>query len=396
MAFASAAVVSRSDASAARRALAGFALSGFLAALLGAILPAWGYHLKSDFATVAHYFLSLTAGVLLSTVLTRRLLPRRGVSHLLVAACALSCAALVVLALASPPTLAIWRMGGLVYLGIATGLLNSAIFHAISDPYHQNPAATISLGGVFFGLGCLAAALVVASAFYAWSVGAILGLAALIPGLFGVLYARTPFHPEPVPRQPNLRQALRDLRSPAAVLLALLLFFQFGNEWTVAGWLTLFLIQRLGISPESALLFLGFYWTALLLGRVAALAVLPRLAHGRLLLGAAAAALFGCVVLLSTDNRFGAAVAIALIGAGFAPIYPLVAEKIGHRFAYYHPGLFNGVFSLAMVGAMLAPATAGYMAHAWGVGSVMFLPLAGTLMVFVLTLLIWLESKIGG
>ena len=45
----------------------------------------------------------------------------------------------------------------------------------------------------------------------------------------------------------------------------------------------------------------------------------------------------------------------ALIGAGFATIYPLVAEKIGHRFTYYHPGLFNGIFSFAMVGAMLAP-----------------------------------------
>jgi fucose permease len=49
-----------------------------------------------------------------------------------------------------------------------------------------------------------------------------------------------------------------------------------------------------------------------------------------------------------------------------------------------------------MVGAMLAPAIAGYLAHSFGVGAVMVLPLAGTIMVVLLLLLIWLESKIGG
>ena len=102
------------------------------------------------------------------------------------------------------------------------------------------------------------------------------------------------------------------------------------------------------------------------------------------------------MLLLSTDNRFGASVGLLTVGAGFATIYPLVAEKIGHRFTYYHPGLFNGIFSIAMIGAMLPPWLIGYAAGIWGVGVVMAAPLAGTFMVFLLTLLIWLESKIGG
>jgi hypothetical protein len=36
----------------------------------------------------------------------------------------------------------------------------------------------------------------------------------------------------------------------------------------------------------------------------------------------------------------------------------------------------------------------GYLADIWGVGAVMALPLAGTCMVFVLVLLIWLDAKI--
>jgi fucose permease len=380
----------------ARRALAGLCLSGLLASLLGAILPAWGYHLKFEFATVGHYFLSFAVGVLLSVEACRRLLPRRGVAFVLILGCGLACGALVFLAFAPPPFPALWRMGGLVVAGIAMGLLNGAIFQAISTIYRYDPASTLNLGGIVFGMGCLMITLLVAGTFNNYAVTSILILAALVPALFTALYASTRFQPAEISHQPTFQEALRDFRSRGAVLLALLLFFQFGNEWSIAGWLTIFLIHRLGSSPEAALEILASYWLALLLGRIAALAILRRVPHGRVLMSSAAAAMFGCILLLSTNNQFGAVIGILMIGAGFGPIYPLVAEKIGHRFTYYHPGVFNGIFSFAMIGAMLAPWVLGYVADIWGVGVVMALPLIGTVMVFVLILLIWLESKIGG
>jgi FHS family glucose/mannose:H+ symporter-like MFS transporter len=289
-----------------------------------------------------------------------------------------------------------WRMAGLGLIGLAMGLLNSAIFQSISAIYHQDPASTLNLGGIVFGFGCLLITLLVAGTFNTYSVGSILVLASLFPALFTVVYACTRFPALEISHQPTVREAVKDFRSRGAVLLALLLFFQFGNEWSIAGWLPIFLIHRLGASPEAALEILACYWLALLFGRTAALSILRRLPHGRVLMVSSAAAMFGCTVLLSTDNQFGALIGVLTVGAGFATIYPLVAEKIGHRFTYYHPGLFNGNFSFAMVGAMLAPWVLGYAADAWGVGVVMALPLAGTVMVFGLVLLIWLESKIGG
>ncbi|HTM47970.1 MAG TPA: MFS transporter [Bryobacteraceae bacterium] len=380
----------------ARRALAGFGLSGLLASLLGAILPAWGYHLKFDFVTIGNYFLSFAIGVLFSVEVGRRLLPRKGVGFVLILGSGLASAALVFLAFAPPPLPDLWRMGGLALVGLAMGLLNSGIFQAISTIYHLDPAATVNLGGIVFGLGCLLITLLVAGTFNSYGVTSILVLAALPPALFTALFANTVFPPVEIPKGPTFREALRDFRSRGAVLLALLLFFQFGNEWSIAGWLPIFLIHRLGASPEAALEILAAYWLALMLGRIAAIAVLRRMSHGRVLLSSAAAAMFGCILLLATDNQFGAVIGILLTGAGFATIYPLVSEKIGHRFTYYHPGLFNGIFCFALIGAMLAPAALGYAAGIWGVGAVMVLPLAGTIMVFVLVLLIWLESKIGG
>ena len=73
-----------------------------------------------------------------------------------------------------------------------------------------------------------------------------------------------------------------------------------------------------------------------------------------------------------------------------------MAEAIGRRFPYYHPGFFNGIFSWALVGGLLAPATLGYLAGSLGVGVVIGIPLLGTFMVMALILLIWLESKVTG
>ncbi len=302
--------------------------------------------------------------------------------------------ALLYLAFVSPPFSPWWRVAGLAVIGFAAGILHTAIFHAISPMYRHDPAATINLAGVLFGLGCLTVALLISGTFYAYSAPAIQTWIAVIPGLFGWFYVRSRFAPQPVPHQPSPHAIFSELRSPGAVLFSLLLFFQFGNEWAIAGWLPLFLSQRLGISPATSVGMLAMYWLALLVGRVGAQWVLPRVRHGRLLLWSVLAAMFGCIMLLATDNRFGAMSGILLIGGAFAPIYPLVVEKIGHRFPYYHPGFYNGIFSFAIAGGLLAPCALGYFASEWGVRVVMGLPLAGSAVVFLLLMLISLEARL--
>ena len=367
-------------------------------ALLGAILPAWGYHRDPpDFAAVGNYFLSLAAGITAASLMARRIMARRGLRFLLVSSCTLSCLALSYLGLVSPPASQWWRDVGLLALGTGAGLLNMGLFSSISRSYQTDSAGTVSKGGIWYGLGCLAATGLVVGTFYAYSVPTILFLMALVPAIFGGIYIRSSYGAPPEAAQPTtLRQAFQDFRSLGAILFALLLFFQFGNEWSIAGWLPLLLIRRVGLSPIAALVILMFYWVFLMAGRLGAVAILPRVRHGRLLFGSGAAALFGCVILFTTNNWFGAATGIAFIGIGYASIYPLVAEAIGRRFPYYHPGFFNGIFSLALLGGLLAPATLGYAAVSQGVGVVIGIPLVGTFLVMILLLLIWLESKVTG
>lgn len=379
------------------QALPGFLLSGFLLALLGAILPAWGYHRDPpDFAAVGNYFLALAVGIVAAAGLARRIMERRGLTFLLVFSCVLSSVSLAYLAVVAPPSSPWWRVGGLLTMGIGAGLLNIGLFHALSGSFQRDTAATVNNGGIWYGLGCLAATLLVAGTFYVYTVPSILVFMAVVPALFGGLYLRKSFVTAAAGTHPTFAQAMRDFRSPGAVMFALLLFFQFGNEWSIAGWLPLFLIRRVGLSPSNALLLLALYWFFLLAGRLVAVAILPRMRHGRLLLGSGVAALFGCFLLFNTNNAFGAAMGALFVGAGYASIYPLVAEAIGRRFPYYHPGFFNGIFSFALVGGLLAPATLGYAAVTYGVGVVIGIPLIGTFFVMILLLLIWLESKVTG
>ena len=284
-------------------------------------------------------------------------------TFLLVFACALSCVALL-----------FWRwfrrrsrygggFVGLLTLGSLRALLNMALFQAISGRYQADAAGTVSRGGIWYGLGCLPPRCWWPEPSMPTRVPAIL---IRWPWRRRFSPASTPgrYATAPESAHPTLRQAIEDFRSPGAVLFAMLLFFQFGNEWSIAGWLPLFLIRRVGLSPSAALMMLALYWFFLMTGRLAAVAILPRLHHAVLLFGSGLAAMFGCLILFLTNNGFGAATGVFFIGAGYASIYPLVAEAIGRRFPYYHPGFFNGIFSLALVGGLIAPATLGYAASA--------------------------------
>ncbi len=372
--------------------LRGFLLSGLLFALLGALLPAWGYHLTPRNAPTSFYFLCLAAGILLYGAALRRFVPP---ARTLPVGSLIAAAAFIALSYAAPPAPDYWRYLGWLAIGSAAGLLNAGLFEAMRPAYQLSPASTITTAAVYFTAGCLLSALLVAGAFYLYSVGAILRVIALIPAVFAFLYWRAPPSATHEP-EPPIRDALRDFLSPGAVLFALLLFFQSASEWAIAGWLPIFLIRRLGISPSTAIWILALYWFALLAGRVATIYLLPAVRHGRLLFFSAAAALVGCLLLSLTDNLLGAITGILLVGLGFAAIYPLVSERIGRRFPYYHPGVFHSIFSLALVGGMLGPWTIGPLSDWAGLGVVMGLPALGTLMVVILLLLIWLESKVTG
>ncbi len=379
-----------------RLSLAGIFIAGVLVSFLGAILPAWQNQSPYAYSVVGVYFLCLTLGLLGGSLGGHAMVRRTGISKVLAGACLITCLGFVVLAFASPPTPAYVRGIGVSLIGLGGGGLVQGIFYTIVPVYDHDPAGTVNLSGIFFGSGCLLTSLLVAGTFYVYSIPVIILLIALLPAVFVYVYFRSSFPPEDVPPPVSWREMWQDVHNPAAILFSLLLFFQFGNEWALAGWLPIFLVQRLGASPDNSLLVLALYFLSLLTGRVFAQWLLSRVSHTRLLLSGVLLPMFGCFILWSTNNLFGASTGILFAGFGFSVIYPLVVEKVGRRFPSFRLGLFSGIFSLAITGGTLAPATLGFFAEAYDIQVVALLPLIGSIMVFLLLLLVLLEARLSG
>ena len=376
--------------------LSGLAISGFLLALPGGLLPLWGYHIHPDYGLAGNNFLALALGVMGGGELARRMGRRVSLSQMLSGGCFGAALALLMLSVAAPPAEVWYEWLSLVVTGLAAGVLNTAVFEAITPCYETNRARVTLIAGIFFGVGSMLAAWLLSESFGEGGATRLLAITALLPGAAAISFRRLKIAPVVAPEFP-MDEAMKDLRSPLTIFFALLLFFQFANEWAIAGWLPVFLIDRLGISPETSVGLLACYWLALVVGRVVVASRLLRVVrHGRLLAASAFCALFGCAALLVAGSRFGVVTGLLLTGAGFSAIYPLAAERIASRFSYYHPGYFNGIFTFALMGGMLAPFVLGHLAGAAGLRVVPLAVMLGSCGVFGLVPVIWLGHKVTG
>lgn len=377
----------------------GFLLAGVLVGLLGSLLVAWQYHIGTAPELIGLHFLAFSAGYVVAAGTAQRLLTQVSIRSVALFACAIGFATLSGLSFLVPPVLPLWRITGLGFVGLAGGALVTALLYALEPCYDKAPAAAASICGGLFGCGCLLATLIVGATYFIGSVQIETGLLAIFPLIFFLIYAFNRYPPALVPvdrgRDLGARESLKDLRSIAAVLFSLLLFFQFGNEWALAGWLPLFLIHRLGTNPEWAIFALAGYFLALLVGRLAGRALLPVVNHRRLLIASIALAMLGYLLLSFTTFLPGAFLAVLIAGIGFGPVYPLIAENLDSRFSY-HPGFYNGIFSVAITGAMCAPWVLGYVDSYFGIRYVMLIPALGSVAVLILALLIMLEARLMG
>ena len=350
-------------------------LSGFLLALLSAVLSGWDYHLTEQHANAGWLFFAVAAGAAASGGVSTRhsVTPFIGILG-----SALATIALIILSFLAPPVPFGVQAAGWFAIGFAAGLIN------------PERVGILAFQGVYFTAGCLTSAVVLAAVMHLGYVLHLLAMLAIIPASFGLL-ALIPEKPIAQDREP-----VREFSTAGALIFGALLLLQSGSEWTVAGWLPLFLTHRLGISPERALWMLALYWTCLLLGRAAQLFLLAHVRHTRILFSSAAAALLGCVLLVSTDNVPGAIASIVLLGAGFAAVYPLLAEKMGSRYPQSGSQVTSRIFYLALSGGLFFPWFAGLLAQSVSLTAIVAIPAVGIISVSALLLVLWLESKVTG
>jgi FHS family glucose/mannose:H+ symporter-like MFS transporter len=379
----------------ARNALLGFLLTGMMMGALGSLTVSWRYQLDKDPRSIGIHFFAFDAALLLAGLSMHIFARRVPLKALCLSSCLLAVAGFLGLALAAPPVEVIWRIAGVGIVGAAAGGLVISLLRFVRPYYERSAASTLNLCGAAFGLGSLLVTVIGGIAYP-------LGSSQWEPAILAILCVVALFFLKNIPFAAMTRtepprgrnaHAAQDFKSVTAILFSLLLFFQFGNEWALAGWLPLFLVRRLGMSPAVAIYILALFFLSLVAGRLASQMLRRYVAHGRLLFASVLLAMLGYLLLSLTNSAVGAALAAVVTGLAFAPVYALVAEKIGRRFDY-EPGFFNGIFSLAIAGGILIPALLGFVAYYFGMEYVLLIPAFGSVAVLALMLLIVLAAKL--
>jgi len=175
----------------------------------------------------------------------------------------------------------------------------------------------------------------------------------------------------------------RLFKNPYLLLLALLLFFQSGNEITTSGWLTTFLVQNHTVSAAAASLFLSVFWGTLVLGRLSAGWFLKRISPAGLVQLSALFSAVSLAFVIYLPTLTGALAAIAFLGFSIAGIYPTVLGQATSPYPGFSGTIIGGLIGFALIGGMLFPWLAGIAVEEYGIRFALLIPLIGFLFVFL-------------
>jgi MFS transporter, FHS family, glucose/mannose:H+ symporter len=241
-------------------------------------------------------------------------------------------------------------------IGLGGGVLNGGTNALVADISETNKGSRLSLLGVFFGIGALGMPALTASLMNFVPLANIvsgIGLTILVPGIAFLLLRF------PAPKQVQgfpLSQGASLLRDPKLLLLASLLFFQSGLEGMVNNWTVLYLERGISAETGAALFSLTFYAVSLTVARLFLGGILRRVAGTRVMAWCVGIGLVGALILVWAGSLGVALAGIALLGVGFAPVFPVVLGLVGEL----HPRLTGTAFGIALVIALLGNTILNY------------------------------------
>jgi fucose permease len=336
---------------------------GIVLATLGASLPAVMSRFGIDREDAGALLSLLTFGVLAGSLVFGPIVDRRGHKRLLLFAFATIILGLEATAFA--PSVAILS-GAVLLIGFSGGLLNGAVNALTADVSTEQRAATLTFVGAFFGIGAAGVPLALATLAGAMSHATVLAAIAPLVVVPLVLTALTTFPPEKQPHGFPVADAQRLLADPALLLMGLVLFLQSGVETTIGGWITTFFAEQFNVGLERTPLYLSLFWFGLLVARLMLGITLRHTSAMRVLFVSLAVSLASAVLLVSSRSVTVSAIAVFLLGCGFAATFPVVFGFVGDRYAHLSGTALSLVMGMALLGGMLLPYVAGVVGGAHG------------------------------
>ncbi|MFF2730772.1 MFS transporter [Streptomyces sp. NPDC058008] len=341
-----------------------FALDGFLFAGWVVRIPAIKQQTGATASTLGLALLGVSAGAVVTMMLTGRLCRRHG-SH----AVTVVCAVLLSLSIALPAQTGSALALGLVLLlfGAAYGGMNVAMNSAAVDlvtalrrPVMPSFHAAFSFGGMAgAGLG----GLVAGSLSPATHLFALTGFGLLVTALTGPVLLRAGPSAAPAGRRPADAPEPPKGMSPQArrivVLFGVIALCTAYGEGALAEWGALHLSQDLGAAPGLAAAGYSLFALTMAVGRLSGTALLERFGQTRTLVAGGATAAAGMLLGALAPAVWLVLLGFAVAGLGLANIFPVAVGRAG---ALAGPSGVAAASTLGYGGMLLGPPVIGFLA----------------------------------
>ncbi len=311
-----------------------------------------------------------TAGYILSSFFSGKLIAKLGVGGTLAGSCLLTGAGLIGYTLVPA-----WWM--LVLLGIVAGLGAGAIDAGLNTYIAANfGEGLMQWLHASFGFGVTLGPIIMTAGlkwFDTWHWGyRNVGTAQIILAACFLLSISMWQQKKTEPHEQEESRRLTDYKTPVIetlkhpmVWMSLLLFFIYtGVEISFGSWTYSLLTLSRGVPIEIAGLWAGSYWATFTVGRITA-GLLARRVGVKTLLGAGLlSATVGAVLLWWNPFPTASVIAVSIIGFALAPIFPGLVSTTGARVGEQHAANTIGMqISAAGLGAAAIPGLAGVLAQ---------------------------------
>jgi len=345
---------------------AGAFVFGVVMSSLGSLLPSLTASLGLQKVDAGMLFLCMNFSMLMGSLIFGPVCDRFGFRLLLIASALLISGAFALLSGAAGYGSIV---AGMSVLGFAAGALNGGTNALLNDISPDRRHSALNLLGIFFCVGAIFTPFFIGSLLTTMGLRLILvSLSVLTLAPFALfMLAQFPAAKHGGGFQPSELRAV--LGSPVLYLFGLLLLFESGNELTVGGWVSSFLEERHSLGPSAAAYTLAGYWGAVLVGRLAASRIGTKVRASTLVTGGAVLAMLSSIGLIFSGSGPVAALLVALVGLGFATIFPTTLAQAGSAFASHSGTAFSVIFVLALSGGMTAPWLVGRIAQNQGIGA---------------------------
>lgn len=300
---------------------------------IGSAWPTMAPDLGAGTSWVGGVTIIITAGTILSSLMSVRVVERFGTGKVTVASVVLTAAALLGFSASD----AFWQLClWAVPYGIGAGAVDAALNAYVALHYKSQHMSWLHC---MWGIGASGGPMIMAACINGWSWGAgFLALGAVQAAIAAVLTLSLPLwrerrvlhHAEE--RRPA-RRSRRELLRMRGVLAVLVCFFCYNALETTCGtWAATYCVQARGIDAATAASWASLFYVGITLGRAVSGFVTMRVGDRDMIrLGQVLAAVGVVLVLLPAGNA-ALLPGLVLIGLGCAPIYPAVIHATPARF----------------------------------------------------------------